>query len=179
MMGELNLFLSLQIKQTSNGTMINQQKYVKELLKRFRMDSAKPIDTPISPSTKLVMDDWSLLVEEKCYRGMIGSLLYLTASRRDIIFSVSLCACFQSKPKESHLKAVKRIFRYLKHTPDLALWYLRGWNFDLLDMLMLIMQASMLIEKAPQVWLIFLDPVWYLRQPRNNLPEKSAMCSNN
>ena len=131
MMGELKFFLGLQIKQTSNGTMIHQQKYVKELLKRFGMESAKPIDTPISPSTRLEMDDGSPSVEDKYYRGMIGSLLYLTASRPDIVFSVGLCARFQSKPKESHLKAIKRIFRYLKHTPDLALWYPRGCNFNL------------------------------------------------
>ena len=131
MMGELNFFLGLQIKQTSNGTMIHQQKYIKELLKRYGMESAKPIDTPISPSTRLVIDDGSPSVEEKLYRGMIGSLLYLTASRPDIVFSVGLCARFQSNPKESHLKAVKRILRYLKHTPDLSLWYPKGCNFDL------------------------------------------------
>ena len=72
MMGELNFFLGLQIKQTSNVTMIHQQKYTKELLKKFGMDSFKPIDTPISPSTKLVMDDGSSRIEEKIYRGMIG-----------------------------------------------------------------------------------------------------------
>ena len=93
-MGELNFFLGLQIKQTSNGTMIHQQKYVEELLKRFGMDSAKLIDTSISPSTRLAMDDGSPSVEEKSYRGMIGSLLYLTASRPDIIFSVGLCVRF-------------------------------------------------------------------------------------
>ena len=131
MIGELKFFLGLQIKQTLNGTMIHQQKYLKELLKRFGMDSAKPIDTPISPSTKLVMNDGSSSVKEKTYRGMIGSLLYLTVSRPDIVFSVGLCARFQSKPNETHLKAVKRILKYLKHTPDLALWYPRGCNFDL------------------------------------------------
>ena len=107
MMGELNFFLGLQIKQTSNGTTIHQQKYIKELPKRFGMDSSKPIDTPIYPSTKLTMDDGSPSVEEKTYRGMIGSLLYLTASRPDIVFSVGLCARFQFKPKETHLTAVK------------------------------------------------------------------------
>jgi len=71
------------------------------------MDSSKPIDNPISPLTKLVMDDESPSVEEKLYRSIIGSLLYLTASRPDIIFSVGLCARFQSKPNESHLKALK------------------------------------------------------------------------
>ena len=108
MMGELNFFLGLQIKQTSNDTLIYQQKYVKELLKKFGMDSSRPIDTPILPSTKLVIDDGSPSVEEKLYGGMIRPLLYLTASRPDIVFSVDLCVCFQSKPNESHLKAVKR-----------------------------------------------------------------------
>jgi len=87
------------------------------------------------------MDDGSPSVEEKSYRGMIRSLHYLTAHRPDIVFSVGLCARFQSKPKESHSKAVKRIFIYLKHTPDLALWYPRGCNFDLVG-LMLTMEAS-------------------------------------
>ena len=91
MMGELNFFLGLQIKQTSNGTMIYQQKYVKGFLKRFGMESGKPIDTPISPSTRLVVDDGSPSVGEKSYKGMIGSLLYLTASRPDILHSVFVC----------------------------------------------------------------------------------------
>ena len=110
MMGELNFFSGLQIKQTSNNTMIHQQKYAKGLLKQLGMESAKPIDTLISPSTRLVMDDGSPSVEEKSYRAMIGSLLYITASRPDIVFSVDLCVRFQSDPKESHLKVVKWIF---------------------------------------------------------------------
>ena len=133
MMGELNFFLDLQIKQTSNGTMIHQQKYVKELIKRFGMETAKPIDTPISASTRLVMDDGSPSIKEKSYTGMTGLLLFLTARRPDIIFSVGLCARFQSKLKETHLKAIKWILRYLKHTPDLALWYPQGCNFDLIE----------------------------------------------
>jgi len=131
MMGELNFFLGLQIKQTSSSTMIHQEKYIKELLKLFGMESAKPIDTPISSSTRLVMDDGSPLVDKKSYMGMVGSLLYLTASRHDIVSSAGLWARFQSKPKETHLKAVKWILRYLNHTPDLALWYPRGCSFDL------------------------------------------------
>ena len=96
------------------------------------MELAKPMDTPISPSTRLVMDDGSPSVNEKSYRGMIGSLLHVATSRPDIVFSVGLCARFQSNPKETHLKAVKRIFRYLKHTSDLALWYPHGCNFNLI-----------------------------------------------
>jgi len=74
--------------------MIHQQKYVKELLKRFGMESAKPMNTLISPLTRLGMDDGSSSVNEKSYRGMIGSLLYVNASRPDIVFSVHLCARF-------------------------------------------------------------------------------------
>jgi len=94
MMGELNFFLGLQIKQNSNETMIHQQKYVKGLLKRFKMEDSKEIDTPIATTTKLDIDEPGSSVDQKLYRGMIGSLLYLTASRPDIVFSVGLCARF-------------------------------------------------------------------------------------
>nr|XP_016467285.1 PREDICTED: uncharacterized protein LOC107789921 [Nicotiana tabacum] len=95
------------------------------------MDSSKSIYTPISIETKLDLDEKGKSVEHKLYRGMIGSLLYLTASKLDIVFSVGLCARFQANPKESHLKAVKRILRYFKGTFDMCLWYPRGYNFDL------------------------------------------------
>ena len=95
MMGELNYFLGLQIKQTPGGTWIHQQKYVKELLKRFKMDDAKPIDTPIAPATKLDLEGTGSTIEQKLYRGMIGSLLYLTASRPDIVFSVDYVLAFK------------------------------------------------------------------------------------
>jgi len=131
MMGELNFFLGLQIKQSPNGTMIHQQKYAKELIKKFKMEESKEIDTPIATATKLDIDEPGSSVDQKLYRGMIGSLLYLTASRPDIVFSVGLCARFQANPKESHLTAVKRILIYLKGTTDLHLWYPKGSNFNL------------------------------------------------
>lgn len=77
------------------------------------MAKSKVIDTPMSTAVNLDRDEEGKSVDEKRYRGMIGSLLYLTASRPDIMFSVCMCARFQSCPKESHLKAVKRILRYL------------------------------------------------------------------
>ncbi|EOY32276.1 Cysteine-rich RLK (RECEPTOR-like protein kinase) 8 [Theobroma cacao] len=89
------------------------------------------IGTPMSPSTKLDKDDKGKDMDQKLYRGMIGSLLYLTANRPDILFSVCLCARFQSCPKESHLIAVKRIFRYLLDTQSLGLWYPKGSSFNL------------------------------------------------
>ncbi|KAH9792467.1 hypothetical protein KPL71_004134 [Citrus sinensis] len=131
MMGELKYFLGLQIKQSEEGSFINQAKYVKDLLKRFGIDDSKTKNTPMSTTTKLDKDEKGKEVDIKMYRGMIGSLLYLTASRPDIMFSVCLCARFQSCPKESHLLAVKRIFRYLSGTIDIGLWYPRGTHIDL------------------------------------------------
>ncbi|RVW63069.1 Retrovirus-related Pol polyprotein from transposon RE1 [Vitis vinifera] len=132
MMGELNFFLGLQIKQLKEGTFINQAKYIRDLLKRFNMEEAKTMKTPMSSSIKLDMDEKGKLVNSTMYRGMIGSLLYLTASRPDIMYSVCLCARFQSCPKESHLSAVKQILRYLKGTMDISLWYPKGDNFELI-----------------------------------------------
>ena len=97
------------------------------------MENAKAIRTPMSPSAKLDKDEIGKPMDVKLYRGMIGSLLYLTASRPNIMFSVCLCARFQSCPKESHIIAVKRIFRYLLRTIDLGLWYPRSTSFDLIS----------------------------------------------
>ncbi|XP_033511631.1 secreted RxLR effector protein 161-like [Nicotiana tomentosiformis] len=95
------------------------------------MEDSKEIDTLIATTAKLDLDEPSSSVDEKMYKGIIGSLLYLTDSRSYIVFSVGLCAIFQANPKESHLKIVKRILRYLNGTTDLCLWYPKGSNFDL------------------------------------------------
>ena len=116
LMGELNYFLGLQIKKRSDGIFISQVKYTKKLIKKFRLEDSKTCNTLMATTTKLAKDDQGKSVDIKLYRSMIGSLLYLTASRPDIIFSVYLCARFQSCPKESHLIAVKRIIRYIKGT---------------------------------------------------------------
>ncbi|GMJ08622.1 hypothetical protein HRI_004531400 [Hibiscus trionum] len=131
MMGELSFFLGLQIKQKKDGTFINQAKYIKDMLKKFGLENAKPQATPMSSSTKLDKDEGGKCVDSKLYHSMIGSLLYLTASRPDILFSVCLCARFQASSRESHLIAVKRIFRYLRGTPCLCLWYPRDSTFNL------------------------------------------------
>ncbi|MCR2847933.1 hypothetical protein KN825_15245, partial [Weizmannia coagulans] len=104
MMGELNFFLGLQVKQLEEGTFINQSKYIKDL-KKYDMEGAKAKTTPMGSSIKLDKDEIGKEVDQKKYRGMIGSLLYLTASRPDIMYSVCLCARFQACPKESHLNA--------------------------------------------------------------------------
>jgi hypothetical protein len=80
----------------------------------------------------LDLDTGGKSVDQKVYRSMIGSLLYLCASRPDIMLSVCMCARFQADPKEVHLRAVKRILRYLVQTPKFVLWYPKGSSFDLL-----------------------------------------------
>ncbi|GJT28799.1 retrovirus-related pol polyprotein from transposon TNT 1-94 [Tanacetum coccineum] len=130
MMGELNFYFGLQIKQLEDGIFFNQSKYVKEMLKKFGLENAKPIKTPMSSETKLTRDEEGEPIDDTKYRGMIGSLLYLTASRPDIMFSVCLCARFQEAPKTSHLEAVKRIFRYIKGTSHLGLWYPKGTSLE-------------------------------------------------
>ncbi|CAM8981222.1 unnamed protein product [Rhodiola kirilowii] len=95
------------------------------------MESAKTCATPMSPNDTLTKDESSPRVDPTLYRGMIGSLLYLIASRPDILFSVCLCARFQADPRETHVKAVKRILRYLKGTDDLCLFYPRGGELRL------------------------------------------------
>ncbi|GJV56313.1 retrovirus-related pol polyprotein from transposon TNT 1-94 [Tanacetum coccineum] len=132
MMGELNFFLGLQIKQLDDGIFFNQSKYIKEMLKKFGLEDSKPMKTPMSTETKLTRDEEGESVDNTKYRGMIGSLLYLTASRPDIMFSVCLCARFQEDPKTSHLEAVKRIFRYIKGTTHLGLWYPKGSDIEII-----------------------------------------------
>ena len=97
------------------------------------MDAVKPSKTPMSSTTKLNKDENGKPIDEKRFRGMIGSLLYLTTSRLDIMFATCLCAHFQSSPKESHLNAIKRIFKYLSGSLHLGLWYPRNSSFDLIS----------------------------------------------
>ena len=132
LMGELNYFLGLQVKQTKEGIFINQAKYIKKIIKKFGMESSKSMSTPMSPACRLDKDENGSNVDQKLYRGMIGSLLYLTASRPDILYSVCVCARFQSSPKETHMLAVKRIIKYLKGTSNLGIWYSKHSTLNLI-----------------------------------------------
>jgi hypothetical protein len=114
MMGELQFFLGLQIKQSKEGTFVHQAKYTKKIVRKFKMEDSKAMTTPMSTTTALDADEEG---------EHMDPLLYLTATRPDIQFSVCLCARFQVSPGTSHRQAVKRIFRYLRHTPDFSLWY--------------------------------------------------------
>src|SRR4051812_38652696 len=131
MMGELKYFLGFQVKQLRGGTFINKAKYIQDMLKRFDMVDVKPMKTPMPTNGQLDLDPNGKDVDQKVYHSMIGSLLFLCASRPDIMLSVCMCARFQSAPKESHHMSVKRILRYLVHTPNLVLWYPKGYSFKL------------------------------------------------
>ena len=132
MMGELKFFLGLQIRQQRNGIFISQEKYLKDVLRKFGMQDCKGVKIPMPTNGHLCTDENGIDFDQKVYRSMIGSLLYLCASRPDIMLSVCMCARFQATPKESHHKAVKHILRYLAHTPTLGLWYPKGSAFDLI-----------------------------------------------
>ena len=133
MMGELKFFLGLQIKQCNDGTFINQTKYTRDILQKFGMDGVKLNKTPIRTTTKLNKDENGKPIDEKQFRGMIRSLLYLTASRPDIMFATCLCAHFQSNLKESHLNVIKRIFKYLSGSLHLGFWYPKNSSIDLIS----------------------------------------------
>ncbi|KAD2805416.1 hypothetical protein E3N88_38793 [Mikania micrantha] len=130
-MGEMKFFLGLQVDQSEAGIFIHQTKYVGDILSRFSMSDAKPAGTPLAINHGITPDEKGELIDATLYRGMIGSLMYLTASRPDIMFATCLCARYQSKPRVSHLIAVKRIMRYLKGTPALGLCYPNDDNFEL------------------------------------------------
>src|SRR3989337_2345880 len=105
------------------------------MLKRFKLDDVKPVKFLMPTKWKLDIDPNGKAVDQMVYRSMIGSLLYLCASRTDIMLSVGMCARFQAAPKEIHYVAVKRIFRYLAHTPNFGLWYPKGDSFHLMGYL--------------------------------------------
>ncbi|GJZ29094.1 uncharacterized mitochondrial protein-like protein [Tanacetum coccineum] len=129
--GELTFFLGLQVKQKKDGIFISQDKYVEEILKKFRFTEVKTASTPMETQKPLLKDEDGEEVDVHMYRSMIGSLIYLTSLRPDIMFAVCACARYQVNPKVSHLHAVKRIFRYLKGQPKLGLWYPKDSPFDL------------------------------------------------
>nr|GEU29063.1 hypothetical protein [Tanacetum cinerariifolium] len=129
--GKLTFFLGLQVLQKKDGIFLSQEKYVGDILKKFGYSDVRSANTPIDKENPWGKDGPGKDVELHLYRSMIGSLMYLTASGPDIMFAVCACARHQVTPKECHLHAVKRIFRYLRGHPKLRLWYPKESLFDL------------------------------------------------
>ena len=123
MIGEMTHFFGLQIHQQDLGIFLSQSKYAKNLVKKFGLESTSSVRTPMSPNVKLTGDLLGKSVDHSLYRSMIGSLLYLTASRPNSSYSVGVRARYQANPKESHMTALKRIIKYVKTTIEFGVWY--------------------------------------------------------
>jgi hypothetical protein len=133
LLGELSFFLGIQIRQSNQGIFISETKYIREMIKRFGMEDCKPVITPMQTSCKLRKYDVSKSIDQRQYKSMIGILLYMTASRPYVMQAVGQVARFQAAPKESHVLAMKRIFRYLKGTKEFGLWYPKGKDLSLIS----------------------------------------------
>ena len=131
MMKKLTFFLGLQINQEEERILINQIKYIREIIKKFGT-SLRSVGISMSNTYKLYNDVGGKSVYQKLYREMIGPLLYLIASRPDILYSICMCTRFQSDPRKSHYLATKRIFKYLEGTQELGLWYSKCSSFELI-----------------------------------------------
>ncbi|GJS31476.1 retrovirus-related pol polyprotein from transposon TNT 1-94 [Tanacetum coccineum] len=123
MMGKILFFLGLQISQSPRGIFLNQSKYALKSLKKYGIESCNPVDTPMVEKSKLDEDTQGKAVDPTHYRGMVGTLMYLTSSRPDLVYAVCMCARYQAHPTKKFLHAVKRIFRYLRGTVNQGLWY--------------------------------------------------------
>jgi hypothetical protein len=132
LLGELSFLLGLQICQSNQGIFISQTKYIREMIKRFRMEDCKPFTNPMQTSCKLRKDDDSKSTDQRQYMSMIGSLLYVTAFRTYVMQAVGQVARFLTALNESHVLAVKSIFRYLKGTKEFGLWYPKGNDLSLI-----------------------------------------------
>jgi len=124
--------LSLQVKLMEETIFISQSKYAKNVVKKFGLDNASHKRTPAATHLKLSKDENSVDVDQSLYRSMIGSLLYLTASRPDITFVVGVCARYQAEPNMSHLTQVKRILKYINGTTDYGILYSHSENSKLI-----------------------------------------------
>ena len=123
LLGKLAYFLGLQVKQIGNGTFISQTKYAKNLVKKFGLESSTHCRTLFGTHTKIFRDERGKNVDQALYKSMIGSLLYLIASRPDLCYNVRICARYQACPKEIHMSVVKKIIKYVSGTTKFVLWY--------------------------------------------------------
>nr|KYP57482.1 Retrovirus-related Pol polyprotein from transposon TNT 1-94 [Cajanus cajan] len=125
-LGMMRFFLGIEVLQCSDGIYICQKKYALEILRRFGMEESNPICNPIVPGYKLCRDEEGIKVNETHFKQMVGSLMYITTTRPDLMFVVSLISRYMSQPTEMHAKVAKRILRYLKGTENYGILYKRG-----------------------------------------------------
>lgn len=130
-LGKMHYFLSMEISQSREGIFICQKRYVKEMLKKFSMENCKPVSTHLMQNLKLIKDDGGRKTDEKIYRSLVGSLLYLTITRPDITFAANLLSRFRQEPTEMHFQAAKRVLRYIKGNTEMGIWFKRSEKLDL------------------------------------------------
>jgi len=128
LVGELTYFLGLLVKQMEDTIFISQRKYAKNIVKKFGLDNGGHKRTPAATHLKLTKDESGIFVDQRMYRSLNGSLLYLTASRPNITFVVGVCARYQAEPKMSHLTQIKRILKYINSTSDYKILYSYSGN---------------------------------------------------
>nr|GEU39872.1 retrovirus-related Pol polyprotein from transposon TNT 1-94 [Tanacetum cinerariifolium] len=131
MIGEMTFFLGLQVNQSPYGIFLNQSNYMLRILKKYGMESCDPVGTPMEIKYKLDLDQNGTPIDATKYQSMIDALMYLMSSRPNIVHATCLCARYQAKPTEKHIKEVKRIFRYLCGTLNTGLWYMKDSSFEL------------------------------------------------
>ncbi|XP_031254680.1 secreted RxLR effector protein 161-like [Pistacia vera] len=131
-LGEMSNFLGMEIYQSLKGIFVCQKKYANEVLMKFNMDNCKSVDILLIPSQKLSKEDGAKRVDEGVYRSLIGCLLYLIATKPDLMYTTSLVSRFMSKPSEMHYKAAKRVLWYIKGTTVLGIWSRRAEKFSLI-----------------------------------------------
>ena len=131
-LGKMKYFLGIEVVQSGEGIFISQKKYVLEVLKRFGMEHSNSVQNPIIPGFKISTDENGVGVDSSLYKQLVGSMMYITMTKPDIMYPVSLISRYMSKPTELHFLAAKRVLRYLQGTPNFGLFYHKGGNKELM-----------------------------------------------
>jgi hypothetical protein len=180
MMGELTFFLCIQVEQIKQDIFMHQAKYTKDLMKKFNMVERKSVSTPMNTAMLLGPDEDGEAIDQREYKSMISSLLYLTVTRSDIQFVVCLCARFLACQCSSHRMAAQWIFRYLKHTLEFEIWYSASSLLDLVGFSDADFVGCGIDQKSTYETFYFLDLLSFVGLLKNNLqlpnpPQRPSM----
>ncbi|CAM9000164.1 unnamed protein product [Rhodiola kirilowii] len=181
MVREMYYFLGLQVKQKVDDIFISQSKYARNLIKKFDLEKATHKTTPVATHVKVTREEVGTKVEQTLYISMIGSLLYLTASRPEIAHAVGVCARYQPNSKESHLMNVKRIIRYICGTADYGLWNTKDTNSCLVGYCDADWAGNAENHKSTSGGCFFLGNnliSWFSKKQNSILMDAQSLCAN-